>query len=75
MVRLATEQGQPLAVTGRTLWRALHESGHLAETKGGDGQRLRYMVPRVVEGREVPVIVLSADHLGKSFRDEEGRYG
>lgn len=63
VVKLAAEQGQPLPVTGRTLWKQLYESGHLAETKGGDGQPLRYRVPRTVEGRNLHVIALYADRL------------
>jgi len=58
---LAAEQGQPLLLAARTLWKHLYESRHLTETKGG--QRLRYTVPRSVAGQTEWVIVLDADRF------------
>jgi hypothetical protein len=58
--RLAEDQGQPLLVTGSTLWKHLYEAGRLAETDRSGG-KLRYKVRVTAGGCRRQVIVIPAD--------------
>jgi hypothetical protein len=71
VVKLAGEQGGAFSVLPRTLHKRLHESGLLAEvdTRGG---KTRYLVRRTVEGRKLPVLVLTTAAL---FTDGSGQSG
>lgn len=57
--RLAHDQGQPIGVTQRTLWRRLAERG-LVVTGKEDG-RVRYTIKRTVAGSARRLLVLTAD--------------
>jgi hypothetical protein len=62
VVRLADEQGQPLLITERTLWKQLHEAGHLADTDRS-GARLRYKIRITLEGVRREVIAVPTDRV------------
>jgi hypothetical protein len=73
VTKLANEQAQPLVVAGRTLWRHLHEAGHLSETAGSSKKR-RYKVRKTVAGRPQDVIVMPADRFGLADPPASGGY-
>ncbi|MBX9584566.1 MAG: DUF927 domain-containing protein [Gemmataceae bacterium] len=72
--RLADDQGQPLTLTQRAMWRHLHEAGDLAEVDQ-QGKTTRSTVRRAVRGTALYVVVLPADRILASGTAAGGGYG